>query len=71
MPDPLLVTIITARWIVRRFALPLIASIRLGMGFIPLALMLFAEFTFVLWLRGVSISEPLPVEILFRERSIM
>ena len=53
----LVVTIATARWVVRRFALPVVASTRLAMGCIALALLLVAEFTLVLWLRGLSISE--------------
>lgn len=56
-PIMLVVTIVTARWIVRRFALPVTAFIRLGMGCIALGLVLIAEFTLVLWLRGLSISE--------------
>jgi len=56
-PIILLVTIVTACWIVRRFALPLTPSIRLGTGCVALVLMPFAEFTLVLWLRGLSISE--------------
>jgi type IV secretory pathway TrbD component len=56
-PIMLLVTILAARGIARRLALPPTVCIRLGMGFIALALMLFAEFTLVLWLRGLSISE--------------
>jgi hypothetical protein len=51
------VIIVAARWIVRRLALPSTASIRLGMGSLALGLMLVAEFTLVLWLRGLSISE--------------
>ncbi|RPJ11159.1 MAG: hypothetical protein EHM36_02010 [Deltaproteobacteria bacterium] len=56
-PIMLVVTIVSARWIVRRLALPLTPSRRLGMGCIALGLMLVAEFTLVLWLRGLSISE--------------
>jgi len=56
-PIMLVVTIIAARWIVRRLALPAAPSSRLGMGCIALGLMLVAEFTLVLWLRGLSISE--------------
>jgi len=56
-PIMFLVTIVTARWIVRRFALPLKASVRLCTGCLALILMMFAEFTLVLWLRGLSISE--------------
>jgi len=56
-PIMLLVTIVTAHWIVRRFALPPTTSTRLGTGCLALALMLVTEFTLVLWLRGLSISE--------------
>jgi hypothetical protein len=56
-PIMLVVTIVAARWIVRRLALPSTPSIRLGIGFLALGLLLVAEFTLVLWLRGLSISE--------------
>ena len=56
-PVMLAVTIVSARWIVRRFALPSTLSSRLAMGCVALALMLVAEFTLVLWLRGLSLSE--------------
>ena len=46
-----------ARWIVRRLAVPSTPYSRLGMGCVALGLLLIAEFTFVLWRRGVSISE--------------
>jgi len=56
-PIMFVVTILAARWIVRRLAvLPKVSS-RLGMGCVGLGLMLVAEFTLVLWLRGLSISE--------------
>jgi hypothetical protein len=51
------VTILAARWVVRRLAVPLKALSRLGMGCVALGLMLVAEFTLVLWLWGLSISE--------------
>jgi len=51
------VIITAARWIVRRLAVPCTLSIRLGMSCIALGLLLVAEFTLVLWLRGLSISE--------------
>ena len=59
METPLMfvVTIVSARWIVRRLAVPSTPSSRLGMGTIALGLLLIAEFTVVLWLRGLSISE--------------
>ncbi len=56
-PIMFVVTIVAARWIVRCLALPSTASRRLGMGCVALCLMLVAEFTLVLWLRGLSIGE--------------
>ena len=56
-PIMLVVTIVAARWIVLRLAVPSEPSARLGMGCIALALLLVAEFGFVLWLRGMSIRE--------------
>jgi hypothetical protein len=56
-PIMLVVIIVAARWIVRRFALPSTPSSRLGMGCVALVLLLVAEFTLVLWLRGMSLSE--------------
>ena len=54
-PVMLVITIVAARWIVRKLAVPPTPSSRLGMSGIALGLMLIAEFTFVLWLRGISI----------------
>lgn len=51
------VTILAARWIVRRPGVPPTPSERLGVGFVALALLLIAEFTLVLWLRGLTIHE--------------
>ena len=51
------VTIVAARWGVRRLTVPSTPSRRLGMGCVALALLLVAEFTLVLWLRSLSISE--------------
>jgi type IV secretory pathway TrbD component len=56
-PVMLVVTIASAYWIIRRLAVPSARSSRLGMGFVALGLLMFAEFTFVLWLRGLSISK--------------
>jgi hypothetical protein len=56
-PIMFVITIVAARQIVRRLAVPLKPSSRLGMGSIALGLMLIAEFTLVLWLRGLSIME--------------
>jgi hypothetical protein len=59
METPIMFTVIVvaARWIVRRLALPSTPSSRLGMGCVALGLLLAAEFTLVLWLRGLSIGE--------------
>jgi hypothetical protein len=56
-PIMLVITFVAARWIVRRLAVPPTPSGRLGMGGIGLGLMLIAEFTLVLWLRGLSIRD--------------
>ena len=56
-PFMLAVTILAARWIVHRLAVPSLPSNRLGVGLVALGLMLVAEFGFVLWLRGLSIKE--------------
>jgi len=56
-PIMFLVIIVAARWIARRLAVPYTLSIRLGMGCVALGLLLVAEFTLVLWIRGLSISE--------------
>jgi hypothetical protein len=56
-PIMFVIIIVAARWIVRRLALPSRAISRLGMGCVALGLMLVAEFTLVLRLRGLSISE--------------
>jgi hypothetical protein len=53
----LVVSLVAARWIARRLALPPTPSKRLSMGGIALGLMLIAEFTLVLWLRGLSFKE--------------
>ena len=56
-PIMIVVTILAARRIVRRLGLPPTTSSRLGMGCIALGFMLIAEFTLVLWIRGLSIGE--------------
>ena len=56
-PIMFVVILVAARWTIQRLALQYAVSIRLGMGSIALGLMLVAEFTLVLWLRGLSISE--------------
>jgi len=57
MPIMFLVTIVAARWFVRRLTVPYTLFSRLGVGCVALGLLLVAEFTIVLWLRGLSISE--------------
>lgn len=56
-PIMLGVTILAARWTVRRMAVPPVALLRLAMGGIGLAFLLLAEFSFVLWIRGVSLRQ--------------
>ena len=56
-PLMLIVIIASARWVVRRLALPSHTTSRLGMGMIALCLLLTVEFTIVLWLRGLSMGE--------------
>lgn len=46
-----------ARWVVRRLTLPPAVPARLGMGLGALALMLAAEFGFVMRLRGMTIGD--------------
>ncbi len=60
-PIMLVVTIAAARWIVRGLALPLTPSRRVGVGFVALGLLLAAEFTLVIWLRGLSSREYLAI----------
>ena len=57
MPIMLAVTILAARWTVRRCAVPLAFSRRLAVGAIALSLVLTAELTLVLGLRGLSVHE--------------
>ena len=57
LPVMLLIIVLSARWIVRRFVLPPIAASRLAMGGLALGLLLAAEFTVVLWLRGMTLAE--------------
>lgn len=57
MPIMLVVTVLSARWLVRRLAVRALLSARLGIGAIALVLLLVAEFGLVLWLRGISVKE--------------
>jgi hypothetical protein len=56
-PIMLIVTVLAARWAARRFSLPPTPAIRLSIGFVALGFMLFAEFTLVLWFRGITIGD--------------
>jgi hypothetical protein len=56
-PIMLVITIVVARLVVRRLAVPPKPSSRLGMGCIALFLLLLAEFSLVLYLRGMSIND--------------
>jgi hypothetical protein len=56
-PIMLAVIIFAARWIVRGLAMPPTPSKRLGVGIVALGLLLVAEFTLVLWLRGLTVDE--------------
>jgi len=57
MPLMLAVMILASRWVVRRFSLPSRASVRLGVGFIALVLLLIVEFAIVLRVRGTSMQD--------------
>ena len=57
MPIMIAVIIIAARWIVRHYSVPPALSGRLGMGLMAFGLLIGAEFSLVLMLRGMSISE--------------
>jgi len=53
----LVVTILAARWVARRLALPPKPATRLGVGFVALVVLIAAEFTIVLWLRGLTVRQ--------------
>jgi hypothetical protein len=56
-PIMLLVIILAARWVARRLALASRPTTRLAVGCVGLGLLLVAELTMVLWLRGLTMSE--------------
>jgi len=56
-PIMFVVIAFAARWTVRQLAVPPSPSERLAIGLIALGLLLVAEFTVVLWLRGLSIGD--------------
>jgi hypothetical protein len=57
MPPMAAVILFAARWVVRRYALPPRAAVRLGVGLAALALLLAAEFGLVLTLQGGTIRD--------------
>jgi hypothetical protein len=57
MPFMLIAIIMTARWLVQRLALPPRLWARLNMGLVALSFLLIAEFSVVLYLRGMTIAE--------------
>ena len=69
-PIMVVVTLLAARWTVLLVALPPMLSARLVMGCMALVLMLIAEFGFVLWIRGLSITDYLAARDPFREQPI-
>ena len=56
-PIMLIAIALSARWIMQRFATPASFFTKLGMGLIALGLLLSAEFSIVLWLRGLTIEQ--------------
>lgn len=56
-PFMVVISFAAARAIIRRMAFSFVISQRLAMGLIALVLMLLAEFSFVLWLRGLTLSQ--------------
>jgi type IV secretory pathway TrbD component len=56
-PLMLVVTIAAARWVTRQFSVPEGTPARLAVGLIGLALLLATEFSVVLWLRGITLSD--------------
>jgi hypothetical protein len=57
LPVMIGITWLAARWVTRRLAVPLRTAPRLAMGAIAGALLLAAEFTLVLRLRGLTLEE--------------
>jgi hypothetical protein len=59
MEIPIMIAVIffSARWVVRHLGIPPTSGSRLGMGCTAFVLLLAAEFGFVLWLQGLSISD--------------
>ncbi len=51
------ITVLASRWVVLRLAIRAPFVGRLAVGLVALALLLLAEFTVVLWIRGLTIAE--------------
>lgn len=56
-PIMFVVIVLAARWTCRRLSVPSMPSQRLRMGVLAFVLLLVPEFTVVLWLRGLTLSE--------------
>lgn len=57
IPLMLVVIFLAARWVGRHFGVPTATGVRLGIGFLALFLILLCEFTIVLQLRGLTLSQ--------------
>jgi hypothetical protein len=57
MPIMFVVIVLAARWTCQRLDVPFMPAQRLGMGAVALGLLLVPEFSVVLWLRGLPLSE--------------
>ena len=56
-PIMLAVIILAARWVARRFVMPRTPYTLLAVGLVSLGRLLLAEFTLVLWLRGLTFGQ--------------
>jgi hypothetical protein len=56
-PIMFVVTILAARWVARCLSVPPTPAARLGVGFVALGFLVAAEFTVVLGLRGLPVSQ--------------
>jgi hypothetical protein len=56
-PIMIAVSLLSARWLVRRYPDVTATAFWLGVGLVGLGLLLLVEFTVVLWVRGLSFSE--------------
>ncbi len=57
MPVMLAIVVLSARWVTHQFQVPPTALSRLGMGGMALAMILALDFTVILWIRGLSLSQ--------------